>query len=128
MEHPKLQYPVMFGTGDSQYPGMMATEDIGKDEVMIKVPAHLLLSTKRCFQSELTLVYLDHPQLFGKHVPDAEDNILNAFVLFELAKGDQSFWKPMFDVWPRETDILMNWETEDLEWLQDATLEAEACN
>ena len=29
VEYPKLKYPVMFGSGDSQYPGMMATEDIG---------------------------------------------------------------------------------------------------
>jgi len=29
IEHPKVKYPVMFGTGDAKYPGMMATEDIG---------------------------------------------------------------------------------------------------
>lgn len=26
--HPKLQYPVLFGQGDNQYPGMLALEDI----------------------------------------------------------------------------------------------------
>ena len=43
--------------------------------------------------------------------------------MYELGKGDKSFWQPMFEVWPRDTDILMNWEFEDLEWLQDPTLE-----
>jgi hypothetical protein len=39
----------MYGSGDSKYPGMIATEDIGKEEIIIKVPGKLLLSTKRCF-------------------------------------------------------------------------------
>lgn len=92
IEYPKLKYPVMFGSGDSQYPGMMATEDIGKDEVMIKVPARMLLSTKACFKSDLKQVYLENPDVFGKHIPEGEDNILNAFILYELSKGDKSFW------------------------------------
>jgi hypothetical protein len=49
IEHPKVKYPVMFGTGDAKYPGMLATDDIGKDEVMIKVPSHMVFSTKVCF-------------------------------------------------------------------------------
>lgn len=95
----------------------MATEDIGRDEIMIKVPAHVIISTKACFKSEFKKVFFENPQIFGRHVHDAEDNILNAFILYELAKGEKSFWKPMFDIWPRDTDILMNWEAEDLDWL-----------
>ena len=49
IEHPKVKYPVMFGKGEAKYPGMMATEDIGKDEIMIKVPSHMVFSTKVCF-------------------------------------------------------------------------------
>ena len=37
--HPKVKYPVMFGQGDNRYPGMLVTDDIGKDEVVVKVPA-----------------------------------------------------------------------------------------
>lgn len=115
----------MFGTGDSKYPGMIATEDIGKDEVMIKVPAHMVLSTKVCFKSEIAFIFYDHPDIFGKHVPDGEDNVLNTYILYELGKGDKSFWKPMFDVWPRNTDILMNWEPEDIVWMQDDTIQGD---
>lgn len=46
IEHPKLKYPALFGTGESKYPGMVALDDIGKDEIMIKVPSHMVLSTK----------------------------------------------------------------------------------
>ncbi len=127
IEHPKVKYPVMFGTGDAKYPGMMATEDIGQNEVMIKVPSKMVFSTKLCFQSEeMRRVFFEHPELFGKHIGDGEDNVLNTFILFELGKGERSFWKPMFDVWPKDTDILFNWEQEDLEWLQDATMEGDA--
>ena len=48
--------------------------------------------------------------------------MLNTFILFELAKGEKSIWKPMFDIWPKDTDILFNWDESDLEWLQDNTL------
>ena len=32
----------------------------------------------------------------------------------------------MIKMWPKDTDILMNWEEEDLEELQDPTLQQEA--
>ena len=32
----------------------------------------------------------------------------------------------MIKMWPRDTDILMNWQDDDLEWLQDPTLAHEA--
>ena len=49
VKHPKVKYPVMFGKGDAKYPGMMATEDIAQNEVMIKVPSKMVFSTKLCF-------------------------------------------------------------------------------
>ena len=60
------------------------------------------------------------------HNSDGEDNLLNTYIMFELGKGEKSFWKPMFDVWPRDTDILMSWNEDDLEWLQDPTLATDA--
>lgn len=47
---PKVKYPVMFGSGDSQYPGMMATEDIGPNEPFIKVPGRLAISTAKAWR------------------------------------------------------------------------------
>jgi hypothetical protein len=44
--HPKVKYPVMFGTGDSKYPGMLALEDIGPNEPIVKVPSRLIINTK----------------------------------------------------------------------------------
>jgi len=40
----------MFGTGDSKYPGMLAIENIGKDEPIVKVPSRLIISHKAAFE------------------------------------------------------------------------------
>ena len=50
--HPKIKYPVMFGSGDNQYPGCMAIEDIGKNEPFIKVPSRLIISTQAAMLCE----------------------------------------------------------------------------
>ena len=47
IQRPKIQYPVLFGSGDNRFPGCMATENIGKDEVFIKVPSRIIISTQR---------------------------------------------------------------------------------
>lgn len=99
--------------------GMMASEDIGPNETMIKVPGKLILSTAACINSDIKHIFYENPDLFGKHTNDGEDNVLIAFILYELGKGEKSFWKPMFDVWPKpsETDLLMNWGEDDLGYL-----------
>lgn len=83
IEHPKLKYPVMFGQGKNGYLGVMAAEDIGKDEVICKVPSHLVINTKTCYQCpELQTVYFDNPHVFGKHTPYGDDNVMAAFILY----------------------------------------------
>jgi hypothetical protein len=117
VESPKIKYPVLFGEGDNQYPGMLATEDIGKDEMIIKVPANMVLSTRVCFNSDIKEIFFNHPDLFGMHMPDGEDNVLATYVMYELGKGEKSFWQPMFEIWPKDTEIMFNWDDADLEWL-----------
>ena len=39
-----------------------------------------------------------------------------------MALGKDSIHYEMFQTWPTEPDILMNWDDEDLEHLQDPTL------
>ena len=74
----------MFGKGDNQYPGMVATEDIGKGEVIVKVPSKHIISTRTAFYSDLKDIFYHHPELFGKHVSDGEDMMLHAFILHEV--------------------------------------------
>ena len=49
---PKIQYPVLFGTGDNKYPGCMALEDIGKNEPFVTVPSRIIISTQRAMLCE----------------------------------------------------------------------------
>ena len=110
----------MFGTGDSRYPGMLAIDDIGKDEAIVKVPSHLIISHKAAFDcSELREIYYNHPEVFGKHVALGDDNVLDAYILYHLSLGQKSKHFHMMQCWPTpdETDILMNWSDDDLEWL-----------
>ena len=79
----------------------------------------MVISTQACVNSEIKHIFYENPEIFGKHSTDGEDNVLIAFLLYELGKGEKSFWKPLFDVWPKpgDTDLLMNWGEDDLEWL-----------
>ena len=121
--HPKVKYPVLFGSGDSQFPGLLATEQIEKNEVMIRVPAKLIISTKKAYDcKELQHIYYDNPEVFGKHTSLGEDNVLDAFLLYHMSLGKDSFFYPYLQILPEEPDILMNWDEEDLEFLQDPTL------
>ena len=118
IERSKVKYPVLFGKGDNQYPGMMATEEIAPGEIMIKVPSEQIISTKVAYECEpLKEIYYDHPELFGKHIDIADDNMLNTYVLYQISLGKESKHWHAINCWPKEADILMNWDEEDLEWL-----------
>ena len=98
--------------------GMLATEDIGKNEIICRVPSKYIINTRAAFYSEdLKQVYYENPELFGKHVQDGEDMIINAFILHEIQKGKDSIYYQMIKMWPKDTDILMNWDEEDLDEL-----------
>ena len=102
-------------------------EDIAKEEVFIRVPSRLIISTQAAMLCEpLQQMFYDHPQTFGKHISLGEDNVLDAYILYQMALGEKSIHYHTFKSWPDEPDILMNWEDEDLEYLQDPTLVEDA--
>ena len=81
--HPKVKYPVMFGKGDNQYPGLLALEPIAKNETFIRVPSKLLISTRKAYDCEpLKHIFYENPDVFGKHTSLGEDNVLDAFLLY----------------------------------------------
>ena len=116
----------MFGKGDYQYPGTLATGDIKKGEIIIEVPGSEIINTKKAFYSDLNPIFYNHPDIFGKHLTDGEDMMIYSFMLHEIQKGDKSRYYQMIKMWPKDADILLNWDEEDLEYLQDPTLMHEA--
>lgn len=63
---------------------MVALEDIGKNETIIKVPSREIINTKKAFYSELEEMFYDNPLLFSKTISDGEDMILHSFILHEI--------------------------------------------
>ena len=115
-----MRYPVLFGKGDSQYPGMLAVDDIGPNEAVVKVPSKLIINTKVCyFEPALQQVYYENPDIFARHLNDGDDNLFNSYILYHLSIGERSKHYEQFLCWPQpdETDILMNWDDEDLAYL-----------
>lgn len=81
--HPKVKYPVLFGKGDSAFPGMMATQDIGPNEKFVQVPSELIVSTAVAYREPaLQEIFYDNPDIFGRHVHCGDDNVLNTFLLY----------------------------------------------
>jgi hypothetical protein len=120
IKHPKVQYPTMFGAGESKYPGMIALEDIAPGEAIVKVPSKLIINTKVAYMCpELQQVWYENPETFGRHTSHGDDNVFNAYILYHLNLGEKSKHYHMMQCWPRpsETGILMDWDDEDLEWL-----------
>jgi len=54
---------------------------------------------------------------------------MTTFILYQISLGEKSRYFDQIAMWPRDTDILMNWDDEEFEWLQDPTLtnDAERC-
>ena len=126
IQRDKIQYPVLFGKGDSRYQGAAANVDIEKGDIIVRVPSELIITTKKAYFSEIQHIFYDHPEVFGKHKADGEDMVINAFLLLQIQKGKDSPFYEMIKTWPKDADILLNWEEEDLEELQDPTLMEES--
>lgn len=55
-----------------------------------------------------------------------DDNVMATFIMFQVSLGEKSRFYEQIMMWPRDTDILMNWNESDLEWLQDESLVQDA--
>lgn len=121
MRHKKVLYPAYFGEGDAKYPGLIATEKIEPKEAIITVPSKCAITGRTCYYSDLKYIFDQHPEVFGANLHNGEDNVMLAFVLYQLSMKEKSFWYPVFQTWPRDSDILVTWPEEDLEMLQDDT-------
>ena len=53
-----------------------------------------------------------HPEIFTEHI-DAAYMTIVVFVFYEMLKGDDSFWKPYFDI-ISPTDLPLLWTDHEL--------------
>jgi len=100
------------------------TEEIAHNEAMFCVPYKLAITvTKAQAVPELSKVFRQHPDLFDpdEH-QDWEHYVLIAFLLFELQKGEKSFWYPYIEVLPRDADCFWRWDPKIIKQTQDPAL------
>jgi hypothetical protein len=64
---------------------MLAIEDIGKDEAIVKVPSRLIINTKVAYECpELQTIFYENPDIFGKHLSLGDDNVFDTYILYHL--------------------------------------------
>ena len=99
--------------------GLVANKVINKDDLLIKVPKHLIISMRLLDESDS--MYKNFRRLFR-----TEEESLVLFILFELSKGNQSFWAKYFDVLPKFVPNLLFYSDDDLSLLEDSDLISKA--
>ena len=92
--------------------GIQAASDIVPNQEVLFIPAHMIISLNTVKLSQDS----DHQQLYRLFSDPQE--LITAFILFERAKGEDSFWKPYFDVLPEYVPNLGHCGGDELEGLQ----------
>jgi len=100
-----LEYPAVFGKG---LVGIAAKSRVSPDEAFLFVPASVLINDQRIQQSALGPIIGTHPEVFFEHI-DGEYLRIIFFVIWEMCKGEQSFWAPYFAI-VEETDLPIFWD------------------
>jgi hypothetical protein len=71
---------------------MLANEDIGANEVFLKVPSKCLINSKTCYTCpDLKPVFDDDPVLFGMNTTYGMDNVMYAYMLYQMGLGEKSY-------------------------------------
>ena len=112
-------YPTAFGPSGTLV-GISAKRRIGFKEAYIFVPTKVCLSEEQFRRSEIGHLLVDHPEVFEQRVSSAHMKLI-FFVMYEMAKGTESFWHPYFQI-TEQTDMPCLWDVADLQNLQDENL------
>jgi len=105
------------------YSGLMATQKIITDEIMLHVPQSLLLNTKKAYFSELKTLYRENPVFFSAYYTASwEDHMLLVFLLKEYSKGEDSEFYHLIANLPRDIDYVVFWSDEELNLLEDSSV------
>jgi len=123
VNHQNLHYPTYFTTKEGfKYPGMSALTKIQANQAYVSVPSKLMLTTQYAYNSELKPMFKSHPEVFTPEAAPAwEDYILISYIMWQMSLGKESFWYPLFAIWPDHTEVFYTWTTSELNELQDKT-------
>ena len=104
------------------YSGLIATEDILTNEVFIKVPKKVILTTRTAFLSELNVIFRENEEAFKLDGECNDYSILLFFLLFEFQKGKSSEFFFYISSFPKDQGYLSLWQEKELEFLEEEGL------
>lgn len=119
---------IIMSCGATANASLVAKVDIPANTLLFTIPRSGVINISTSDLSKKL------PQLFNKDSPEsAEDEIeesdsegpwlsLILILIYEYLQGDQSRWKPYFDVLPAEFGTPMFWPEEDIQELQASSL------
>jgi hypothetical protein len=114
-----ITYPAFFTSPEGfTYPGILANEKIGPNQIIIKVPSEMILSTQAAYKSELNGLFKLHAEIYSPVSAAWEDYVLITYIMYEMAKGASSKWFRMFELWPRSVDVFYVWKDSELMEIQ----------
>ncbi|KAH8895506.1 SET domain-containing protein [Thozetella sp. PMI_491] len=109
--------------------GIVATADIDPDTVLFKIPRKSILCAKTSeLVAQIPDVFAEDLALDEDEDDESEDrnqdpwSTLILIMLREYLRGDQSPWKPYFDVLPSEFDTPMFWTEAEVQELQASSV------
>jgi len=109
------------------YTGIIATNYLTPNEILLKIPRNLLLTTKTAYFSELQVIFNENPDFYSRYIDkNWEDNILLTFLLHEYQKKELSYWHFLIKLLPKDIDYLAFWSEKELDLLEDQGLKIKA--
>eukprot|EP01041_Mallomonas_annulata_P009302 gene9302-19309_t len=99
--------------------GIVATTKVASNHEIIFVPNNLIISVAEIKAS------IDPQHLFFAKSFSNDGEIITAYLLYELWRGEQSFWTPYFNVLPKYIPNLSQFTAEELSELQHLEFEKE---
>ena len=105
------------------YTGILAKNYLNPNEILLKIPRDLLLTTKMAYFSEIKEIYDENPEFYSRFLEkNWEDNILLTYLLFEFQKKETSHLYFLIKLLPRDIDYMAFWSENELDLLEDPYL------
>ena len=125
VKFPKIAFAEFKLRNGLPYQGLIATEPVGPNEELLRIPRKLILTLTDSYNSELKGFIDKNPQYFS---PDAswtwEFRIVALYTLSEYKKERNSRFYHFINNLPRDIDFAALWSAEDLSYLEDDEFKA----
>ena len=97
---------------------MRCREDIAPGEVFLYIPNKCIISAEHAKLSEIGAIFKNHDSLFVTS-PQREYLILLVYILYEMTKGEESFYHSYFEAVGTLEELACWWETDVIEKYDD---------